>query len=71
MGKSLWSFRARIDRRYRIHMFAGITIAFVIDHFTADFVVNLLGLPEWLASYYVVPFVLLAIWVASVLNRED
>jgi len=49
--------------------------AFVLDHFTSDWIVGFLGLPdgsakEWLDALYAAPFILTGLWLAAWLNRE-
>ena len=46
MRKSLWSFRTKHTPRHRIHSIVAITMAFAIDHLTADYVINLFGIPN-------------------------
>ena len=76
MGKSLWSSRTKITAKYHIHSVVAITIAFAIDDLAADYVIDLLNIPDGptqnlLDTYFVVPLVAVGIWLVAVLNREQ
>ena len=75
MRKSLWSFRTKHTPRHRIHSIVAITMAFAIDHLTADYVINLFGIPngparDWFDALYVLPFLAVGLWYAAMLNQE-
>ena len=76
MGKSLWSFRTKFTAKYRIHSVVAITIAYAIDYLAADYVIDLLNIPDGptqdlLDDYFVIPLIAVGIWLAAVLNREQ
>ncbi len=75
MGKLKRSFRTRYEMRHRLFSIMVMVAAFVLDHFTSDWIVGFLGLPdgsakEWLDALYATPFILTGLWLAAWLNRE-
>lgn len=75
MGKSKWTFQTRIETKHRLYSILVLVAASAIDHFTSDWVVGLLGLPdgstkEWLDALYVAPVIVAGLWLAAWLNRK-
>lgn len=61
--------------KHRLYSIMVLVAAFVIDHFTSDWVVGFFGLSdwptkEWLDALYVAPFNMAGLWLAAWLNRE-